>query len=44
MSGKITSNLHENQIRCDFNDISNLSETKKITFNSYDYNFLLSIF
>ena len=27
------------QIRCNFPDISYLSETQKITFNSYNYNF-----
>ena len=27
------------KIRCNLNDISYLSETQKITFNSYNYNF-----
>ena len=44
MSGKLhlicmkTEGFHA-KIRCNLNDISYLSETQKITFNSYNYNF-----
>ena len=50
MSGKLhlicmkTEGFHA-KIRCNFTDISYLSETqKKLTFNSYNYNLMLKLF
>ena len=49
MSGKLrlicmkTKGFHA-KIRCNLNDISYLSETQKIPFDSYNYNFFLYSF
>ena len=49
MSGKLhllcmkTFGFHA-KIRCNFNDISYLSETQKVTFNSYNYSLVLYSF